>query len=359
MTRSQWGRLTLTLLIGALVLIVALVVLVDPFEVYHKATAFIPPIESGTQSYSNAGIAKTYDYDSIIIGSSMTENFRPSQLDAALGGRFVKLCVNGGTPFNHRQMMEMAFSSHEIKTVFYGLDVDALSFFYKTPKAEMPTYLYDDEPLNDVQYWFNRSVLAKYIPKCLRTLGQTDPSQRDTMYSWGEDFAFGAEAVLSGAVISGEEVAQAPLEEHPALSQQSRLNVEYNLLPFIEAHPETQFIFFFPPYSLMQWYAFYTRGHLVDNLMQKQAAAERLLAYDNVKIYDFQANLDWILNLNHYVDFEHYGAHINEQIVTLIAQDAYRITDAEQLRESAAVLMAYVDRLRALGAWPDAFDAHL
>ena len=72
MTRSQWGRLTLTLLIGALVLIVALVVLVDPFEVYHKATAFIPPIESGTQSYSNAGIAKTYDYDSIIIGSSMT-----------------------------------------------------------------------------------------------------------------------------------------------------------------------------------------------------------------------------------------------------------------------------------------------
>ena len=98
MTRSQWGRLTLTLLIGALVLIVALVVLVDPFEVYHKATAFIPPIESGTQSYSNAGIAKTYDYDSIIIGSSMTENFRPSQLDAALGGRFVKLCVKGGTP---------------------------------------------------------------------------------------------------------------------------------------------------------------------------------------------------------------------------------------------------------------------
>ena len=223
----------------------------------------------------------------------------------------------------------------------------------------MPTYLYDDELLNDVQYWFNRSVLAKYIPKCLRTLGQTDPSQRDTMYSWGEDFAFGAEAVLSGAVISSEEVAQAPLEEHPALSQQSRLNVEYNLLPFIEAHPETQFIFFFPPYSLMQWYAFYTQGQLVDNLMQKQAAAERLLAYDNVKIYDFQANLDWILDLDHYVDFEHYGAHINEQIVTLIAQDAYRITDAEQLRENAAVLMSYVDRLRALGAWPDAFDAHL
>lgn len=355
MSRALWGKLTLALLLGALTLIVALVVLVDPFEVYHKATAFIPPVESGTQSYSNAGIAKSYDYDSVIIGSSMTENFRPSQLDAVLGGRFVKLCINGGTPFNHRQMMEMAFQRREIKTVFYGFDVDALSFFYTTPKAEMPTYLYDGDILNDVQYWFNLSVLAKYIPKCLRTLGQTDPDQRDTMYSWGDDFAFGADAVLSGAAISGEEVPQTPLEEHPALSQQSRLNIEYNFIPFIEAHPETQFIFFFPPYSLMRWYEFYTRGQLNDNLMQKQAACERLLAYPNVRIYDFQAKTDWILDLDHYVDFEHYGAHINAQIVERIAQDQYRITDVQQLRENAAVLIAYVDRLRALGGWPEEF----
>jgi len=356
MTRSLWGKLTLTLLIGALALIVASVVLIDPFEVYHKATAFIPPIESGTQSYSNAGIAKSYDYDSIIIGSSMTENFRPSQLDDALSGRFVKLCVNGGTPFNHKQMMDMAFASRDIKTVFYGLDVDALSFFYTTPKAEMPTYLYDDNIFNDVQYWFNQSVLAKYIPKCLKTLGQTDPGQRDTMYSWGADFAYGADAVLRDAQFVTGEVAQAPLEERPALSQQSMLNIEHNFIPYVEAHPDTQFVFFFPPYSLMQWYTFYTRGQLNYNLMQKQAACERLLAYDNVRIYDFQANLDWILNLDHYVDHEHYGAHINEAIVSLIGEDQYRITDVSQIQANAAVLLDYVDRLRALGAWPNSFD---
>ena len=356
MTRSLWGRLTLALLICALSLIVVLVVLVDPFEVYHKATAFIPPIESGTQSYSNAGIAKSYDYDSVIIGSSMTENFRPSQLDAALGGRFVKLCINGGTPFNHRQMMEMAFAHREIQTIFYGLDIDALSFFYRTPKAEMPTFLYDNDLFNDVQYWFNQSVLAKYIPKCLRTLGKTNPDQRDTMYSWGADFAYGADAVLAGAFISTEEVAQVPLQAHPVLSQQSRLNIEYNFIPFIEAHPDTQFIFFFPPYSLMQWYDFYACGQLNYHLMQKQAACERLLAYDNVKIYDFQAKLEWILDLDHYVDYEHYGPHINEQIVSLIAQDQYRVTSADQLQDNAAVLLACVDRLRALGTWPDTFD---
>lgn len=359
MTNTQWGRLTLALLVLALGLIVSSVVIIDPFEIYHKATAFIPPIESGTQSYSNAGIAKSYDYDSIIIGSSMTENFRPSQLNSLLGGRFVKLCINGGTPFNHKQMMDIAFGTHDVRRVFYGLDIGALSFFYTTPKAEMPTYLYDDDIFNDVQYWFNQSVLARYIPKCLRTLGQSDPDQIDTMYSWGADFAYGKDAVLGGTPISSAEVTQDPLEEHPALSQQSMLNIEHNFIPFIEAHPETEFIFFFPPYSLMQWYGFYQQGLLHDNLMQKQAAAERLLAYDNVKLYDFQTQLDWILNLDHYVDYEHYGAHINDAIAEMIAANQCRITSTDQVRKSNDILIDYVNRLRAHGAWPDSFDAPL
>ena len=89
MNRKQWACLTLTLLLGALALVVGAVVIIDPFEIYHQATAFIPPIANGTQIYSNAGIAKNYEYDSVVIGSSMTENFLPSQLDGLLGGRCV------------------------------------------------------------------------------------------------------------------------------------------------------------------------------------------------------------------------------------------------------------------------------
>lgn len=72
MNRKKWAALTLSLLGLSIGGTVALVVAVDPFEVYHKATAFIPPISNGTQIYSNAGIAKNYAYDSVVIGSSMT-----------------------------------------------------------------------------------------------------------------------------------------------------------------------------------------------------------------------------------------------------------------------------------------------
>ena len=357
MTRKQWGLLTLSLLLLSIGGIIGAVVLIDPFEVYHQATAFIPPITNGTQNYANAGIAKSYEYDSVIIGSSMTENFRPSKLDSLLGGRFVKLCINGGSPFNHKQMMELAFSTHEVRRVLYGLDVESLTYFYKTPKCEMPEYLYDDDLFNDTAYWFNHSVLLRYIPQCLRTLGQTDPDQRDTMYMWGDLYAYGKEAALRELTISGEAVDQGEETDEPQLSQQSHLNIEHNLLPFIEGHPETEFIIFFPPYSLARWVDFYQQGTMLYHLQQKEAVIRTLLPYDNVRIYDFQAELDWVTELDNYIDTWHYGPWINDAIIERIVRDENRITDETQARGNDALLRRCVDYIEQCSAWPEDFSA--
>ena len=357
MTRKQWGLLTLSLLLLTIGGIIGTVVLIDPFEIYHQATAFIPPITNGTQNYANAGIAKSYEYDSVIIGSSMTENFRPSQMDSLLGGRFVKLCINGGSPFNHKQMMDLAFSTHDVVHVFYGLDVEALTYFYTTPKCEMPDYLYDDDLFNDTAYWFNHSVLLRYIPQCLSTLGQSDPDQRDTMYMWGDLYAYGRDAALSEVTITGETVDQGELPEIPELSQQSRLNIYNNLLPFIEEHPDTEFIVFFPPYSLVQWVDFYQKGTMVYHLSQKEAIIRILLGYDNVQVYDFQAELDWVTDLDNYIDAWHYGPWINDAIVERVAAGENRITDWAQARENDEVICRYVEYIEACGAWPDDISA--
>ena len=237
MTRKQWAALTLSLLALGIGGTIAAVSIIDPFEVYHKATAFIPPITNGTQLYSNAGIAKNYAYDSVVIGSSMTENFRPSQLNRLFGGQFVKLCVNGGSSFDHKQMMELAFSTHDVRRVLYGIDLDALTYFYKSPNHETPNYLYDDDLLNDVAYWFNAGVLAKYIPQCLMTLGQSDPDQVDTMYRWSDLFTYGKDAVLPGYTFSTRRVEQRDAGEKPTLSYQFQMNVQHNFLPYIEQHP--------------------------------------------------------------------------------------------------------------------------
>ena len=352
MNRKKWAALTLSLLGLSIGGTIGAVVAIDPFEVYHKATAFIPPITNGTQIYSNAGVAKSYEYDSVVIGSSMTENFRPSQLSSLFGGQFVKLCINAGSSFNHKQMMDIAFRTHDVRRVLYGVDVEALTYFYKTPKCEMPDYLYDDDLFNDVSYWFNKSVLFTYIPECLATLGQTDPNQIDDMYSWGGLYAYGKDAALAGVTFSTQTVEQRDAEGEVTLSQQSKLNIEYNFLPFIEQHPDTQFIFFFPPYSAAHWYQFYTDGQMEYHLRQKQALMQALLPYDNVQIYDFQARTEWICDLNHYIDAKHYGPDINDAIAEEIAAGQGRVTDVSQVAANNAVIRGLVEEIVAAGDWP-------
>ena len=198
MAAKRWCMLCAILLALFSFLIVLTVVIVDPFEIYHRALFYVPPYSSGTQTYSNAGVAKNFHYDSVIIGSSVTENCTPSVYDAALGGRFVKLCMNGGLSRDHARMMDAAFSHHTIARVVYGLDLFAYSQYYTNQKAPFPAYLYDDSLLNDVSYWFNRSVLFTYIPSALSSLGTpNEDDDRDRMYYWSPPDMPGRDALFA------------------------------------------------------------------------------------------------------------------------------------------------------------------
>ena len=355
MSPRAWTKLVFFLLLVFLFGTVALVAFVDPFQIYHAAAHFVPPCENGVQNYANAGVARSWDYDSVVIGSSMTENFVPSQLDALFGGRFVKLPINAGSPYNHRQMMELAFRTHEIKTVLCCVDADALTYFYTQPKTEMPDYLYSESLADDVSYWFNVSVLFKYIPRCLASWGRTDPDLRDKMYAWGDLYPYGAEAALKGARIDGTVYPQKECPAPFAMSQQTMLNVENNIVPFVEAHPETEFLFFFPPYALVSWYRFYRGGTLDYHLSQVEAVAARLLAYPNVRVYDFRARTDWILNLDNYIDDHHYGPWINAAMAEDMAAGRCRAAGAEETRENSRVLRELVSQITAAGRWPESF----
>jgi hypothetical protein len=142
-----------------------------------------------------------------------------------------------------------------------------------------------------------------------------------------------------------------PVSTPAELSQQSLLNVEHNILPYIQNHPDTQFIFFYPPYSLVQWYQFYAVGSLDYHLEQKEALTAILLTYPNVEIYDFQARTEWILDLNHYIDAKHYGADINAAMAEDIAAGNCRITDGGQVAQNDALLKELVGQLVHAGEW--------
>ena len=347
MKRKTWACLCLAALTGALVLLSALVIVIDPFQVYRLATRYLPPIDNTTQVYANAGIVRSYDYDSAIVGTSVTENFRPSQMDAVLGGRFIKLCTSAGTAYNHALLLDLAFETHDMQRVVYGLDVYSMIAGLDQTGSDVPMYLYDHNPLNDAAYWLNRSVLGSFLPRCLRTWGQRqDDSLRDSMYCWAGRDDYGLVALYNAQFTPPGEVE--PADRYVSAAQ---ANLETHILPFIAAHPETQFDFFFPPYSAAEWSTMLSKGTLESMLALRGLCYDALSAHSNVTVHDFAARKDWVLNLNNYKDTLHYGQWINDAIVEDIAEKTCAVTSRAQLDEHTAQLRAWANELIAAGRW--------
>lgn len=343
MTRKRWCLLTAAMLAVSLAAVIALVVIVDPFEIYHRALFYNPPYESETQMYSGAGVAKSYTYDSIIVGSSMTENCRPSIYDEALGGRFVKLSMNAGQSLDHAKMMEIAFRTHDVSHVVYGMDFFSFSLYYNNQKAKTPDYLYDDNLFNDVQYWLNKSVLFSSIPKALANIGTPDEDKtRDSMYLWHPPEMPGESGLRVGVNLQAPIPAQADVSRGEEFA---RLGLEHNLLPFIREHRDTTFTVFFPPYSLLYWAQQAAEGNLDTCIAQKNIMAQTLLAEPNVALFDFQAHFDWIENYDLYYDLIHYISAVNDEMAFMMAGGDCRITDMAQIEANNQALL---ERMTAL-----------
>ncbi len=329
MTRKQWCLTVLALLAAMMTAVIAAVAVVDPFEIYHRALFYQPEYASETQMYANAGVAKSYDYDSVIIGTSVTENCRPSVYAQALGGSFVKLCMNGGLARDHAKMMDVAFRTHQLRRVVYGLDFFAFSQYPTNQKAVTPDYLYDDSLLNDTAYWFNASVLTRYLPRALKRIGTVpDDSARDSMYFWDPPELPGSEGLVAQLDWT------TPLREGrpaDALAEFTADNYEMNLLPYIEAHRDTVFDVFYPPYSLLYWVKQAQEGVLEARLAQREQLAAALLAEPNVRLFDFQANAAWTQDFGLYFDEIHYISAVNDGMAQALAAGEWRVADVSQV----------------------------
>ena len=335
------------MLLGAFLLLSSIVIFIDPFQVYHLASLYRPPIDNVTQVYSNAGIARNFEYDSAIVGSSVTENFRPSQMDELLGGRFIKLCTSAGTANNHALLMNLAFDTHEMKRIVYGLDVYSFIAEPDATGSSVPMYLYDHNPFNDVQYWLNRSVLGSFLPRCLRNWGQEqDPDIRDNMYCWAGRDIYGQIALYNASFTPPEEVLASDF-----FLADARLNLDLHLIPYITENPQTQFDIFFPPYSAAEWSSMQSSGTLEAMLTLRGVCYDALSAFENVRIFDFSTREDWVLYLDNYKDTLHYGQWINDEIVRCIADETNLVTSRTQLDASTAQLRSWAGDLMNAGKW--------
>ncbi|GFN30233.1 copper amine oxidase N-terminal domain-containing protein [Paenibacillus xylaniclasticus] len=298
---------------------------IDPLQHYHKS--WYPPIYSNEERFQNAGLARNYSYDTIIIGTSMTENFRPSEVGKALGGKAMKLPLRGSIISEQYQTAKLALSTGQVKRVLWGLDYFALRTKSDTGEGGFPGYLYDDKLWNDYPYWFSITPYAELAKGAFKKLiGQQ--TELETLDSWDSWTRFGKELVVADYKEALQKEAYFGLNEDPLADVQDAFDTY--VMPLVVAYPEVQFDFYYPPYSVLRHVVWkQTNPVRYENQMtMRQWMLERLSDRPNADVYDFQAESSWTFDLNQYKDLSHHRGSINTAIAEAVGgrNPAYRLT---------------------------------
>ena len=312
------------LIVGCILIILALAVrTVDPFLHYKNhfdgVSHYLPEPYA---RFINDGMARNYDYDSIITGTSMTQNFLPSQMDELFGVKTVKLTASGGNWKEINEIVKQAFLyNSNIKYVVRGLDLSAaIENKDDTHYDGLPEYLTDDNSFNDVNYLLDKR--AMYI--CAMDIAYTIkgiPGTSMDEYCYWANTADWVPVEYEFDTVTHEQNALSDEEKELLLG-----NVRQNVTDIASEHPDTTFIYFICPYSICYFDSLETAGELDKYLEAEELIIRECNRYENIEIYSFFDREDIICDLSNYKDTGHYLENVNSYMLECFKSGEGRIT---------------------------------
>lgn len=335
---KRWSCLWLVAVSSALLAVGVFNFIVDPFQYFRKASFYKPFFKDAR--FLNPGVAKNYPYDTVILGTSMAQNFRPSYIREKLGFEAVKLAIPGGSAYEERLALDVALRTGKVKKVIFALNVPSFAGEperFSNGEAGMPLYLYDDNLLNDVNYLFSLDAILyyKYLVRANVLKKQLDKTDIDNYGTWAKikDSRFSEAKVLEDWERGefNKSMSSVDYEVNKLVK-----SFEVNLLNVVKKYKDIEFIVFYPPYSALVWADFYRTEKLESILLFKKQVFSLTRSIKNLKLYDFQDHEDITYNLDNYKDISHYAPEINDFIVDSLAKGDFLVKeeaiDAQMLK---------------------------
>lgn len=331
MSNKKWsiGFLIITMLM--LVVFAIPTIILDPFFHYRKPMEnFEYELDRDNQRYVNDGIMKNFDYNAIITGTSMTENFKTSEFDALYGVNSIKIPFYGASYKEINDNLASAIEANpEIVCIVRGLDCNRITNQKDTVRsdyAQYPWYLYDDLLYNDVQYVLNKEILFEHTLNGVffyTRHGKTTPTF-DEYSNWAADFVYGKEAVDKTYERPEASDNVAVLSEYTINDING--NITQNVVSLAKQNPDVEFYYFFTPYSIYWWDELKRQGNLGCQVEAFKLATELMLECDNIHLYSFFDEYEMICDLDNYKDTLHYGEHINSKILEWMRNGEHCLT---------------------------------
>ncbi len=342
-TMHRFGIFILaTLALTALMLIVVAVLnwKIDPFQQYRLAPADEARFPRALQRYINPGLAKHAEYDFVITGSSLMENYHLPEVDRLCGVRSINLATSAMAAYEQRKILEVALKHRAPKRVVMTLDFNS---FAPPPNESLPDipdplplYLYDDNIFNDFRYLINGSVAVRSMSIARGVRVGNYSTDFNRAWSWEHEVQFARKRVLNNIDPANINLR---FKQGPRTASRMRESFDVNIARLIEQYPNTEFNIVFPPYSIVVWADFVQRGQLEVSLEFKRHVFQRLGRLANARIFDMQWDTDIIQNLDHYADIYHFSPEIGGRLLDAACHNnpRYRV-DAESHRVFEASL---------------------
>ncbi len=287
-----------------------LVIIIDPFFHYHGPIGNLQPIQ-WVKEYQVNGALEHLDYDAVLAGSSVVMNMDNTILDDAYGCNSIKTVGSGASTDLLLFYINKAYENHDLKYVFYGIDIDALSGEYdENTTQDQVIYMKNYNPFDDVEYIYNRDVIFKYIPDMIIQSGKGWDG--GMAYNFARYETFDADYTVNryleefGDRIDYNKVKSNKPKE---IAEDYKNNIGM-IEDTVKSHPETQFIFFFPIRSVLYYDACYEKTE--ERYMVAEYVVDCLDKYDNVTFYKGIINdREHMTNLDNYCDWTHASYEYN------------------------------------------------
>lgn len=298
----------LTVVAGAVLCLGICVLLLsreDPFFVMRG-------IEEGetamfdNQRYQMAGLIRHQDYTQVVMGTSLVANYRASWFTEGTGEKTLKITFPDGWISEFDTALKLAFRTHpDLVRVYFCLDPNILIRPDSQRTVELPGYLYNQNVLDDVEYLLNADTYRTALSNWMHRRSGTGVTL-DEAYVWDEGFVFSKKTALE--CYTRPEVCREP-EPGDAFIEAASENLDV-VCGWAQAHPEVQFVVWFPPYSILYWDMMLREGKADAVLNAVEYASERLMELDNVAVHCFLHSTAHATNLNYYTDHIHCSSEV-------------------------------------------------
>jgi len=307
----------------------------DPFQ-FYRLHAGESPRFSQNERYQNPGLLRHLDYDTIVVGSSISQNFSP-EMFAGAGWNLLNVTASGSGSYLHRLIIDAALAQGKAKRVLRELRYGNFSggVKYVNQERALPDFLYQGTLERPFQYLLSLDLLEKSWQVAS---GTDDRVPLELVHAWypQQKFKFGTLHYLREYRINcqgfdpvQEMLRTQPSQLEPGAAEALRENLEVQLQRF----PDVEFIAYYPPISYLNGYG--DRTVFRNRMAFRRATFELAKRYPNFQVYDFSILEDVVDKPYRFKDPLHFDLQTQRTIARELSNpdSPYRVVPERWLAE--------------------------